>query len=339
MNRKAVSLLLTSGLLLLAACSQATTATPAAATSNTQSPSAQSPDTLQALSSVGMSGDLSFHDPSLLGNVGFSTGNENTTSNPQGIRVHTSSGGVGGSWSTVGTIAVAAWAKNYNIKNVWAPDIVKNGSTYYLYYAASQFGTNNSGIGVATSTNPGNPGSWVDHGSAILTSNGKDYNAIDPNVFNDNGTYWMAFGSFFSGIKLVKMSSMTSVTGTVYTLATRPGVQYNPLEAPSIVKHNNYYYLLMAWDFCCEGTSSTYNTRVGRATSITGPYLVRSGKRLDQGGGTLLLGNSGNQIGPGGADIVDGTSNLAYHYYGAGDGGRWKLGVKALSWVSDWPVP
>ncbi len=339
MNRKAVSLLLTSGLLLLAACSQATTATPAAATSNAQSPSAQSPDTLQPLSSVGMSGDLSFHDPSLLGNVGFSTGNENTTSNPQGIRVHTSSGGVGGFWSTVGTIAVAAWAKNYNIKNVWAPDIVKNGSTYYLYYAASQFGTNNSGIGVATSTNPGNPGSWVDHGSAILTSNGKDYNAIDPNVFNDNGIYWMAFGSFFSGIKLVKMSSMTSVTGTVYTLATRPGVQYNPLEAPSIVKHNNYYYLFMAWDFCCRGTSSTYNTRVGRATSITGPYLDKSGKRLDQGGGTLLLGNSCNQIGPGGADIVDGTSNLAYHYYDAGDSGRWKLGVKALSWVSDWPVP
>ena len=116
-------------------------------------------------------------------------------------------------------------------------------------------------------------------------------------------------------------------------------MQYNPLEAPSIVKHNNYYYLFMAWDFCCRGTSSTYNTRVGRATSITGPYLDKSGKRLDQGGGTLLLGNSGNQIGPGGADIVDGTSNLAYHYYDAGDGGRWKLGVKALSWVSDWPVP
>ena len=216
---------------------------------------------------------------------------------------------------------------------------MKNGSTFYLYYAASQFGTNNSGIGVATSTNPGNPNSWQDHGSAILTSNGTDYNAIDPDVFNDNGTYWMAFGSFFSGIKLVKMSSMTSITGTIYTLATRPGVQYNPLEAPSITKHNNYYYLFMAWDFCCKGTSSTYNTRVGRATSVTGPYYDQSGKRLDQGGGTLLLGNSGNQIGPGGADIIDGSSNLAYHYYDANDSGKWKLAVKTLSWVNDWPVP
>ncbi len=323
--------------LLLAACSssQLSQGTDTGAQLTTPAPGGE----FQTLSAVGMSGDLSFHDPSILGSVGFSTGNENTTSNPEGIRVHTTSGGVGGPWTTVGTIPVAAWAKSYNIKNVWAPDIVKNGSTFYLYYAASQFGTNNSGIGVATSTNPGNPNSWQDHGSAILTSNGTDYNAIDPDVFNDNGTYWMAFGSFFSGIKLVKMSSMTSITGTIYTLATRPGVQYNPLEAPSITKHNNYYYLFMAWDFCCKGTSSTYNTRVGRATSVTGPYYDQSGKRLDQGGGTLLLGNSGNQIGPGGADIIDGSSNLAYHYYDANDSGKWKLAVKTLSWVNDWPVP
>lgn len=330
------TLVLLSLSLVLAACSSLET--------QGHTPTVLTPDDaasgrLQSQAVVSMSGDLGFHDPGILGSVGFSTGIETTIGNPGGILVHRSSGGVGGSWSTVGTIPVAAWAKNYNNKNIWAPDIVKNGSTYYLYYSASQFGTNNSGIGVAASTNPGDPNSWRDLGRAMLTSNGKDYNAIDPHVFNDNGTWWMAFGSFFSGIKLVKLSSMTSVSGSIITLATRPGVQYNPIEAPSLMKRNNYYYLFTSWDFCCRGTGSTYSIRVGRATSITGPYVDQAGRRLDQGGGTLLLGSSGNQIGPGGQDIIDGSSTLAYHYYDGNDGGRPKLAIRSLSWNNDWPVP
>lgn len=47
--------------------------------------------------------------------------------------------------------------------SLWAPDVHKIGDTYYLYYSVSVLGTQESGIGVATSTTL-ESGSWVDHG-------------------------------------------------------------------------------------------------------------------------------------------------------------------------------
>lgn len=295
---------------------------------------------------VGMSGDLGFHDPVLIkaGSTycGFSTGILRDTTNPGGILVHRSSGGPGGSWTTLGEIPVPAWAKTYGIKHLWAPEIVYNGSDkrYYLYYAASQFGTNNSAIGVTSTTNPCSVSGWTDHG-AIKTSRGTDFNAIDPDVGWDSTNGWyMSWGSFFSGIKIQKMSSMTTFTGSITTLATRPGVANNPVEAPSITKRGGFYYLFLSWDACCQGTSSTYKTVVGRANSLFGPYTDKNGKRLDQGGGTLLLQGTSGAFGPGGGDAYqDGTTYyFAHHYYDSA--GAPKLAVRQLGWDSaNWPVP
>ncbi|ADV65909.1 arabinan endo-1,5-alpha-L-arabinosidase [Deinococcus maricopensis] len=306
----------------------------------------QTPTTLQPQTLISTSGDLGAHDPTIIkaGTTyyAYTTGIERTTSNPGGIIVHVSDGGIGGPWRTLGEIPAPTWTRTYSPKNVWAPEIVQNGSTYYLYYAVSQFGTNTSAIGVATTTTPGNPASWRDHGAPVVTSgSGTTHNAIDPAVFNDNGTWWMSFGSFFSGIKLQRLASMTQVTGPITTLATRPAVQHNPVEAPSLMKRGGYYYLFTSWDNCCRGLSSTYNIRVGRATSITGPYTDKNGVRLDQGGGSLVLESRLNQTGPGGQDIqTDGTTfNLVYHYYDTNANGAPKLAVRQLGWNADWPVP
>lgn len=45
----------------------------------------------------------------------------------------------------------------------------------------------------------------------------------------------------------------------------------------------------MESDYVKPGTSSTYNIRVGRATSVAGPYVDASGVSLLNGGGTLVL--------------------------------------------------
>lgn len=47
--------------------------------------------------------------------------------------------------------------------SLWAPDVHKIGDTYYIYYSVSSLGSQNSGIGVASSTTM-DSGSWVDHG-------------------------------------------------------------------------------------------------------------------------------------------------------------------------------
>ena len=51
-----------------------------------------------------------------------------------------------------------------NANSIWAPDAHLIGDTYYVYYAVSSLGSQNSGIGVATSKVL-DSGSWVDHGA------------------------------------------------------------------------------------------------------------------------------------------------------------------------------
>ena len=56
---------------------------------------------------------------------------------------------------------------------------------------------------------------------------GRDmWNAIDPNVaIDESGTPWMAFGSFWTGIKLVKLNpDLTSIV-------TGPGEEWHTLAS------------------------------------------------------------------------------------------------------------
>ena len=95
--------------------------------------------------------------------------------------------------------------------NLWAPDISFFGGMYHLYYAASTFGSNKSCIGHATKADIAT-GSWADQGTVICSNMGTsdNWNAIDPNiVIDDAGTPWMAFGSFWSGLKIIKLDATT----------------------------------------------------------------------------------------------------------------------------------
>jgi len=284
------------------------------------------------------------HDPALIRDnkeyVVFSTGKLRDQADPGGIFIRKSEGTLAGPWESVGEISTPDWVKDYGTAHLWAPQVVKQGSKHYLYYAASSFGTNNSAIGVASSSTPSDPESWVDHGPVVTSQQGSDdYNAIDPHVFKSEGSYWMAFGSHFSGIKLQKMKSMTETEGEVYTLANRPGVQYNPVEAPTIFKKGKYHYLLTSWDQCCAGTDSTYKIAVGRSESVTGPYIDKDGVPLEEGGGTVILETEDNQIGPGGQDILQAYGNdyLIHHYYDGDADGVIRMQIRTLDWEDDWP--
>jgi arabinan endo-1,5-alpha-L-arabinosidase len=253
-------------------------------------------------------------------------------------------------WSYRDTVFknIPAWVTNATgpIPNLWAPDISYYHGLYHLYYAGSTFGTTNSVIGLATNTtlNLTSPAyHWVDHGLVIRSITGDDWNAIDPNLALDaQGRPWLAFGSFWSGIKLVALNSQTgkptSQHPTLDSLAYRPGT--NAIEAPSIIYHRPYYYLFVSFDFCCRGVNSTYRIMVGKADRITGPYLDRAHVPMDEGGGTQLLASNGYERGPGGQSVGwDGRADLlVYHYYDARDSGNPKVQVRRLFWTADgWP--
>lgn len=236
------------------------------------------------------------------------------------------------------------WWRTYSsVPEAWAPDISYHGGTYLMYYSVSSFGSNTSAIGLARSTT-GLPGSWSDHGIVHTSDSASDHNAIDPHLFvDDDGTWWLSFGSWWTGIKMIRIDPATGkrfpADTTRYSLASRPSGT-KAVEAPFVVKRGGSYYLFASYDTCCAGTGSTYRIKVGRSASVTGPYRDRNGVAMTDNGGTPVLESHGRVIGPGGQSVMNDVDGdlIVYHYYDRDDNGTPKLGVNLLDWSSGWPV-
>jgi arabinan endo-1,5-alpha-L-arabinosidase len=231
------------------------------------------------------------------------------------------------------------------IPSFWAPDVIHLGDRYMVYFSYSAFGKNTSAIALATNPtlDPCDPAyKWTEQGIVIQSDPNDDYNCIDPAVTTDaEGNLWMAFGSFWSGIKLIQLDPKTgqriAPDSKVYALA-----HYDSIEAAYIYNHNGAYYLFLNWGMCCRGKNSNYNIRVGRSTKITGPYFDKDGKDMLAGGGTLVAGTDGVFIGPGHAGIikVDDKYWMGMHFYdGTTVRGDSKYAIRPVTWDSDgWPV-
>jgi arabinan endo-1,5-alpha-L-arabinosidase len=267
-------------------------------------------------------------------------------------------------WSNCGQVfsSVPGWIKEHSpgTRDLWAPDISFEHGQYRLYYAYSLFGKNTSGIALATAKtlDPKSPDyGWHDEGLVVESKATDDFNAIDPDYIEDKEhRAWLNFGSFWTGIKMRALDPSTgklsTTDTTTYSLASRvkpanaeprpPGLPDNwqAVEAPYIVRHGGYYYLFTSLDLCCRGVKSTYRTVVGRAKSITGPYVDRDGLPLLKGGGTNLLTANKRWLGPGGESILlrKGDKDLiVYHAYDH-ETGKPSLQLSTIEWVHGWPT-
>lgn len=225
----------------------------------------------------------------------------------------------------------------------WAPDVMRIGNRYLLYYAVSTFGKKISAIGLATNPtlDPNDPDfAWTDQGEVIRSTATNEFNTIDPAICQEtDGKLWLSFGSFWSGIKLIQLDPKTgkrvAPDSPIYPLA-----HFDSIEASYIYHHGQYYYLFVNWGLCCKGINSTYNIRVGRSSKITGPYLDQSGIDMVAGGGSLFLDSHNPFIGPGHAGIVsDGTRDwFSCHFYDATRAGNPTLAILPLRWdTNGWP--
>jgi arabinan endo-1,5-alpha-L-arabinosidase len=254
-------------------------------------------------------------------------------------------------WERAGRVfdKLPAWCKEAVPGSawIWAPDISSSGEGYRLYYSVSTFGSNRSCIGLATNEtlDADSPSyRWVDHGPIVCSSREDDWNAIDPNLVRDrDDRIWLAFGSYWSGIKLVRLDPRTGVTYPgrleLRSLAARPEVK--AIEAPFIVDHGGFYHLFVSFDRCCRGAASTYKVMVGRSREVTGPYLDRSGQPMLQGGGTPVLASQDRIRGPGhNAVLRDGDREwFIHHFYDAESHGAQTLQIRPLRWSADgWPI-
>ncbi|CAL9442162.1 Intracellular endo-alpha-(1-_5)-L-arabinanase [Actinosynnema sp. ALI-1.44] len=283
-----------------------------------------------------VTGDVGVHDPSVVkrpegGYLLAHTGNDvalKTSADRTAFRDAGSAFPGGAPWTS---------AYTGGGRHLWAPDLSHRDGRYWLYYSASTFGSNRSAIFLATSPT-GASGTWTHRGLVIESRATDDFNAIDPDlVVDDQGRWWLSFGSFWSGIKMISLNPATGLRAdsTLRSLAGRDG---GPVEAPTIVTRGGFHYLFVSFDYCCRGANSTYRVMVGRSTSVTGPYLDRAGRALTSGGGTEVLAGQGGVHGPGHQDVFGDTDHdiLVYHYYA--DNGASLLGLNWLGWdAAGWP--
>ncbi|KAL8846347.1 MAG: hypothetical protein Q9221_008558 [Calogaya cf. arnoldii] len=290
------------------------------------------------------------HDPSLIRRddgtyFRFSTGGK--------IAIHTAPS-IQGPWTYKGA-ALPNGSKTSKAGNqdLWAPDVARFDSTYYLYYSVGSFGSQDSAIGVVTSTTM-DVGCWTDHGSTGVESiAGSKFNAIDGNLQSANGKTYMNFGSFWSGLFQVEMTAPPTTTiAEAITSATQIAFVPTPPQAQEAAfgyQYNDYYYLFFSVGSCCRydigkpAAGKEYKIQVCRSTSVSGPFIDKSGKSCLQGGGTTVLESHDWVYGPGGQGIIRDPELglvLYYHYVdtrvGFSDAQK-QFGISTLDFSSGWP--
>ena len=159
---------------------------------------------------------------------------------------------------------------------LWAPEAVKAGDEWRLYYSASTFGSSRSVIGMTVSGSLTGP--WEDKGIVIRSDANavSKPNAIDPCLFTDpSGRQYMTYGSFFGGIFLTALDAEGFAEGEPVRIAGFRGCR---AEGSYLIwlPQTGYYYLFLSYG----SLSEDYNIRVGRSRTVEGPYLDANGRNL-----------------------------------------------------------
>lgn len=238
-------------------------------------------------------------------------------------------------------------------KGLWAPEVAKFGDTYYLYYAASQFGKTQSFIGVATSHSIEGP--WQDQGEVVKSQQDvPGPNAIDPNItFDRDGNPWLVYGSFFGGLYVFPIDPATGKkrVGSEETLVAKRHTSVEAaIEGPYILYHPGFdeYYLFVSYDSLFKN----YHIRVGRSHSIEGPYLDYDGNEMtnlelppNEVGMKILggykFGDKEGWIAPGHNSVLqDGNDYYIVHHARGETDPHWHyLHVRKIVWTEDgWPL-
>ncbi|MDY7231017.1 family 43 glycosylhydrolase [Hyalangium rubrum] len=260
-------------------------------------------------------------------------------------------------WTYVGDALAErpSWARPDS--DIWAPEVVYFSNKYYLYYTVPDVLEGGSAIGVATSDSPVGP--WthsakpaVEPHESPCCGDSRRW-VFDPEVIVDaKGDKYIYYGSYFGGISVRKLSAdgLTSDPFSQVEVAVS-----NRYEAPSVIQHGGYYYLLASATDCCKGPLTGYSVFAGRSKDPWGPFVDRDGVRLttNRVGGTPVLGLNGNKwVGPGHNTIVTDFGGQDWILYHAIDRQRPYLApmpngdlpprrqalMDALDWVDGWPV-
>jgi arabinan endo-1,5-alpha-L-arabinosidase len=257
-------------------------------------------------------------------------------------------------WQSLGDALPAkpSWASS--TQDFWAPDVVRDGARYVMYYSAKPDTSDQRHglcLGVATAGSPLGP--FVDMGHPLECGSG--FVNIDPMAFDDAATgkrllYW---GSGFEPIKVQELARdrMSFAPGSspralVWPSPNRSGFPVL-VEGSWVIRHGGYYYLFYSGDNCC-GPKANYAVMVARSRSATGPFQT-----LEQATGralSIILEKRGHWIAPGHNSVVTDRAGQDWIVYHAVDARRPRenatdevntrrvMLIDRMQWANGWPV-
>lgn len=252
-------------------------------------------------------------------------------------------------WKYEGDVFTASTRPDWKPSNfgIWAPDIVKIGNTYNLYYSFAGWGdAENSAIGVATAEHPLGP--WRDKGCVITTQATGVKQCIDSFTFVYENKVYMIWGSYYGMFYIELSDDGLSVKPGAKAVQIGGKTNFSTYEGAWLTQKDNYWYLFTSHGNCCEGLNTNYYVNVFRAESPFGPYYGEDGKpMLGTGLGTNVIRNSASFVGCGHNAVTtddNGDFWMIYHGYDvkkpgtiAGGTNRRALCVDKLYWTNGWP--
>ncbi|NNG36090.1 family 43 glycosylhydrolase [Nakamurella aerolata] len=238
---------------------------------------------------------------------------------------------------------------------LWAPDIVKVGREYRLYYAVSDTTLPGAGaaVGVAVGSSPAGPFTVSDRPVVEPQPNPDNprfrRSTIDPEVIVSNGQAYMFYGGFGGGISARRLSADGLSTDAASERPIAIGDRY---EGSYLVKRGGWWYLMMSSTNCCNGPLTGYTVFAARSKSLLGPYRDRTGASVldSRVGGTPVVTQNGNSwVGVGHNSMVTdlaGQDWMVYHgikeadpyYRGAVGYTKRPALIDPVDWVGGWPT-
>ena len=263
-------------------------------------------------------------------------------------------------WTYIGDAftedTLPAWADRARGAALWAPDVEYVDGVYRLLYVVTQTTVtaeeNDNAIGMATGPTPAGP--WTDSGAPVVgprrgsSGNPGDFLwTFDPNLVQDRGEEHLFYGSYYGGIHVSRLTPDGRGTAGPSTMVAID----NKFEGAYVVRRGGWWYLFASTANCCAGPVTGYSVQVGRSRALTGPYVDRTGARLDvsRAGGTPVIAPNGNRwVGTGHNSIATdaaGQDWFVYHaidradpYLDGTDGiNERPMLLDRLDWTGGWP--
>jgi len=165
----------------------------------------------------------------------------------------------------------ASVTRHVGTDHFWAPELVKRGNAWRLYYCASRPGKTCSVIGLAESADPKGP--YTYKGDVVVSQHSDTFtqaNAIDPCVCADReGKDWLIYGSFFGGIRILPLNEEGFPT-EFHEGKCIAGGNHQAIEGAYVWYHapSDRFVLFTSWG----NLGRDYNIRVAYSKEIDGPY-------------------------------------------------------------------